>query len=267
MSRRPIILRIAPNWLKTKIYYRFFRNKNGYSNLFREASLEFAPAARMELFERDEGHGQVALTGFYELALTRRIVRIARQGGLLVDVGANYGYFSLVWAAQKPGNRVMAFEASPRNLPPLRTNIARNGFDSFIEVCPMAVGRKSGSMEFDLGPDNQTGWGGVVLSGKSGTIVSVPVVRLDESLAAYRFVDVLKIDIEGADTWALMGAEALLRDKRIGRIFYEENTSRMRELGIQPGEAKAFLESQGYRVLQIDGGPATTVSEFEATPI
>lgn len=263
---RPLALRLAPPWLRTKLYYRFFRGKTPRPDLFHGSPLEFAPGARMDLHTSDEGHGQIAFTGFYELALSRRIVRCARQGGLLADVGANYGYFSLLWAAQKPGNRVIAFEASPRNLEPLRANISLNGFDSAIEVRPLAAGRESGTMEFELGPENQTGWGGMVLSGNSASTVTVPVVRLDESLGAEQFVDVLKIDIEGADTWALMGAEALLRDKRIGRIFYEENTTRMRALGIRPGEAKAFLESQGYRVHQLDGGGAAAVSEFEAVP-
>jgi hypothetical protein len=44
--------------------------------------------------------------------------------------------------------------------------------------------------------------------------LEVSVVRLYDI-----FVDVLKIDIEGADTWALMGAERLLRNKQVGRIF------------------------------------------------
>lgn len=263
---RPLLLRLAPLWFRTKLYYHFYRGKNRHPDLFHGAPLQFAPSARMDLHPTDEGHGQIAFTGFYELALTRRIVQIASQGGLLADVGANYGYFSLLWAAQKPGNRVVAFEASPRNLAPLQANISRNGFDAAIEVRPVAAGRQAGLMKFDQGPGNQTGWGGVVLSQNSGSTVTVPVIRLDESLSAERFIDVMKIDIEGADTWALMGAESLLRDKRIGRIFYEENTTRMRELGIAPGEAESFLQSLGYRVLRLDGGPGTAVSEFEAFP-
>jgi FkbM family methyltransferase len=263
---QPFPLRIAPIWLRTKIYYFFYRGKTKRPDLFPSASLSFAPDLRMHLHPTDEGHSQIAFTGFYELALTRRIVQLARRGGLLADVGANYGYFSLLWAAQTPSNRVVAFEVSPRNLAPLQSNISRNGFDTAIEVRPMAAGRESGYMEFDQGPENQTGWGGVVLSGNSGSSVTVPVVRLDESLSAERFVDVMKIDIEGADTWALMGAESLLRDKRIGRIFYEENTTRMRALGIALGEGESFLQSLGYRVHRLDGGPGAAVSEFEAFP-
>jgi FkbM family methyltransferase len=169
-----------------------------------------------------------------------------------------------MWAAKKGGNRAVAFEASPRNHASLRSNISRNGFDTIIEVRALAAGRQSGSMEFDLGPMEQTGWGGVVLSANSSSTVSVPVVRLDESLSAEHFIDVMKIDIEGADTWALTGAERLLRDKRIGRIFYEENKTRMRELGISPGMAESFLRSLGYRVLRLEGGLDSDFSEFEA---
>lgn len=263
---RPFPLRLAPIWLRTKLYYYFYRGKTKRPDLFQSASLSFAPDLRMHLHPTDEGHGQIAFTGFYELALTRRIAQLARKGGLLADVGANYGYFSLLWAAQKPGNRSVAYEASPRNLAPLQSNISRNGFDTAVEVRPVAAGRRAGSMEFDQGPGNQTGWGGVVLSANSNSTVTVPVVRLDESLAVERFVDVMKIDIEGADTWALMGAESLLRDKRIGRIFYEENTPRMRELGISPGEAESLLQSFGYRVSRLDGGQESSLSEFEAFP-
>ena len=70
----------------------------------------------------------------YELELTRRLCDLARRGGTFVDVGANLGYFSLLWAAQNPGNRCVAFEASPRNLDLLRRNVARNSLGGRVEV-------------------------------------------------------------------------------------------------------------------------------------
>ena len=220
----------------------------------------------MRLSPHDEGHGCIAFTGFYELPLTRRVVNLAQKGGLFVDVGANYGYFSLLWGAQRKGNRVIAFEASPRNHDSIEANVSNAGFNEFIDIRRNAVGKESGIMNFSLGPSEQTGWGGIILADNQKDTVEVSVVCLDDILKNDVFVDVLKIDIEGADTWALMGAERMLRDKKIGRIFYEENTTRMRALGIRPGEAKAFLKSQGYRVRQLDGSPVAAVSEFEAVP-
>ena len=258
-------MRWLPITIRTQIYYKFYRNKRSrFSNLFDSAELAFAKGVKMRLSPHDEGHGCIAFTGFYELPLTRRVVKHAQKGGLFVDVGANFGYFSLLWGAQKEGNRVIAFEASPRNYEAIEANISDAGFKKFIDLRRNAVGRESGIMNFSLGPSEQTGWGGIVLENNQQDTVEVSVVRLDDILHNDDFVDVLKIDIEGADTWALMGAERLLRNKQVGRIFYEENKPRMAELGIRSGEAKAFLESHSYQVQQIDGDSSSELCEFEA---
>lgn len=262
---KPILLRCLPIAIRTQFYYKFYRSKRSrFANLFDSAELAFSKGVKMKLSTHDEGHGCIAFTGFYELPLTLRIVKFAQKGGLFVDVGANYGYFSLLWSAQKKGNRVIAFEASPRNHEAIESNISDSMFKNFIDFRRNAVGKESGIMKFSLGPSEQTGWGGIVLTDNRNDAVEVPVVRLDHVLKDDVFVDVLKIDIEGADTWALMGAEQLLRRKQVGRIFYEENRPRMSELGIHPGEAKTFLESHGYQVEKIDGDSISELCEFEA---
>ena len=262
---RPLLLRILPPALRTHFYYRFYRsNRLQNKALFKNAALYFAPSVKMLLNPEDEGHGCIAFTGFYELSLSRRVSNLAKSGGLFVDIGANYGYFSLIWAAQRTENRVVAFEASPRNHSYLDKNLKSNYLSNSIELHKEAVGKENCLMKFDLGPENQTSWGGIVLSQSEGPVTEVPVVRLDKMLASDVFVDVLKIDIEGADLWALMGAERLLKSKRIGRIFYEENIPRMKSLGINPSDSKNFLISNGYRVEQIEGGPNSAVAEFEA---
>ena len=258
-------MRWLPIAIRTQLYHKFYRSKRSrFANLFDSAELAFAKGVKMKLSPHDEGHGCIAFTGFYELPLTRRIVKLAQKGGLFIDVGANYGYFSLLWVAQKKGNRVIAFEASPRNHEAIESNISDSSLNHFIDFRRNAVGKESGIMKFSLGPSEQTGWGGIVLADNRNDTVEVPVVRLDHVLKDDVFVDVLKIDIEGADIWALMGAERLLRDKKIGRIFYEENRPRMVELGIHPGEAKTFLESHDYQVEKIDGDSISELCEFEA---
>ena len=68
------------------------------------------------LLSGDVISGNIAFNGFYELELSQRIVHLARQGTVFVDVGANMGYFSLLWAGINPSGRVIAFEAAPRNI-------------------------------------------------------------------------------------------------------------------------------------------------------
>lgn len=261
-------MRWLPIAIRTQFYYKLYRSKRSrFANLFDSAELAFAKGVKMKLSPHDEGHGCIAFTGFYELPLTRRILKLAQKGGLFVDVGANYGYFSLLWCAQKTSNRAVAFEASPRNHEAIEANISNARFNEFIDIRRNAVGKESGIIKFALGPSEQTGWGGIVLADNQKDTVEVSVVRLDDVLGDDVFVDVLKIDIEGADTWALMGAERLLRDKKIGRIFYEENRPRMEELGIRVGETRNFLEGHGYSVSLLDGDSSLNVAEYEAFPL
>lgn len=97
--------------------------------------------------------------------------------------------------------------------------------------------------QFDIRSDVQTGWGGLV-SEQTDTSVEVPVSRIDEIIDDD--IDILKIDIEGADTWALMGCEKLIKNKKIKRIYFEENLLQMKQLNIRPGEATSFLKENGY---------------------
>jgi FkbM family methyltransferase len=218
----------------------------------------------MRLQPGDELHDCIAYTGLYELALTRRLTQHARAGGLLVDVGANYGYFSLLWAAAKPENRVIAFEASPRNLPGLRQNVEANGFTGGIRIEPRAASRSGDDLIFDLGPAGQTGWGGAVLGEQAGS-VRVPAVRLDVALAGESRIDVLKIDVEGAEPWVLEGAAELLRARRIRQIFFEVNKPRLRALGLAPEASQEILRAAGYDITPLED-PAGDVVEFSATP-
>lgn len=250
------LTKIRPLWLRQSLYYRLF-SKEAYKSaaLFDFVPLEFAPNTHLKLEYKDVGHQAIAFCGFYELEVSRRIVALAKQGGLLVDVGANYGYFSCLWAASNPENRVIAFEASPRNVAPLRENIAKNHFEAQVDIYDVALGREVGNLPFNVMSEEQTGWGGLCLNDEMNTI-NVPVITLDQFLAqtTCQTIEVLKIDTEGADTWVLEGAYQLLREKKIKHIFFEENKVRMSALGILSETAKILLVDCGYQLKQIAQG-------------
>jgi FkbM family methyltransferase len=218
----------------------------------------------MKLVVGDCVSDPIAFTGIYELAFTRVLTGLACDpGGVLVDVGANLGYFSLLWAAQKPENRVVAFEASPRNVSLLTHNIETNHVSDRVEVRAEAAGPECGAAQFDVGPEEQTGWGGIVHEATSST-VEVPMRRLDAALANEARIAVLKIDVEGADALVLEGAEQLLREKRIAHIFFECNKPRMARLGIPENRPIELLRDCGYMVQTLS--TVTDGSEFHATP-
>jgi FkbM family methyltransferase len=249
------LLNLFPPGIRQWAYYRFLCTRwHPAPGEFESVPLEFAPTVRMRLLPSDVAHRCMSAIGFYELTVSRLLVRLARAGGLMVDVGANYGYHSLLWAAANPANRVIAYEASPRNAPHLVHNVRANRLSDRIEVrTGIACGRAAGEMQFDPGPAEQSGWGGLVTDIPRSGLVAVPVEALDDSAPAEGFIDLLKIDTEGADTWVLEGARRLVDRRRIRHILYEQYPSRMYALGIGPNDARSLLEAAGYRVRHLGG--------------
>ena len=264
MLHRPLLLHLLPPALRLPVFCRFYRDLSAESHaLYEGAALHFAPKIHMELLPTDEGHSHIAFVGFYELPLTKIIVALARRGGLLVDVGANYGYFSLLWAATNPRNTVVAFEASPRNHAAFIRNIERNGLGDRIAAESKAIGRESGLMRFEIGPDEQTGWGGLSKE-PFGKSIQVTVTTLDELIPEQAEIAVLKVDVEGADTWVLEGARELLKRRRIAHIMYEENQKRMTALGIERGTAERILKDNGYELAPFEHDATAGLTQFHA---
>lgn len=265
IMRLPLKIELYLDDLCMAAYARRYGGKRAPDpSLYRQARLRYAPKVKMELVPGDIISKCIAYTGAYELPLTRRVTDLARKGGTLIDVGANLGYFSLLWAAANPGNKCIAFEPSSRNIGILRRNIASNGFVSQIEVVPAAAGMAPGRLRFDPGPLEQTGWGGFV-DGEAPRTIEVDVVRIDQVVPAGAPIAMLKVDIEGADAWAIMGCEQLLRAKMVQEIWFEQNKLRIKQLGITLNAAQEFLRSVGY-LPQSYGDPAEDIVDWSATP-
>jgi len=257
-------MEVLPDRLRALLVPRFRRHRDAWLPLYRDAVLRFAPRHTLELVPGDVISDSIAFTGIWDLRLSRHLLLRARRGGVMIEVGANLGYFSVLWAAADANNRAIAFEASPRNVQLLRRNVARNDLGTRIEVIPCAAGRHAGSMSFDVGPPDQTGWGGLTTDAGGASVV-VDVVRVDEAVEASGEIAFLKVDVEGADTWVLMGCERLLRERRIVEIWFEQNKPRMRALGIGAAEAGDFLRSVGYTSTPL-GDPSADVVDWLATP-
>ena len=127
----------------------------------------------------------------------------------MIDVGANIGITSLIAAAYLPEGKVVAVEASPRNCIALEANFRRNGLET-AEVVPFAVGSAPGELEF-----NEAGAHGHVLTpsvalGRVG--ITVPVKTIDQIVADLELpkVDFIKLDIEGFERDAIIGAEGTI---------------------------------------------------------
>lgn len=263
---RPLLMRILPPAWRQHLWSRFYQPTHPrFISLFDAAILHFAPVVAMKLLPGDVISDSIALTGVYDLHFSRRLVKIARnEGGVFVDVGANLGYFSFVWCAQGKNNRAIAFEPSPRNVGLLQHNVQESILRDRIAIHADAVGSRHGVMQFDPGPAEQTGWGGFTRENAVNAI-DVSVVTLDEILSDVDEITVLKVDIEGADLWALNGCNRMLHQRRVRHVWWEENKARMRNLGIAVGEAQTFMRSVGYEPVP-QGNPEAELVNWYARP-
>ena len=149
-------------------------------------------------FDRDDAYMTpwIRDQGVWEADVMKLLARWLRPGSLYVDVGANVGYHALF--AAKLGARVVAIEPVPWTLELLRANVWRHGAD--VEIVEAAASDSEGTAHIALDPDHRSG----AQMAAEGLVV--PTFPLDV-LVPEGAVDVLKIDVEGAEPMVLRGAQ------------------------------------------------------------
>ena len=165
--------------------------------------------------------------------------------GVVLDIGACVGAFTL-WAARRAGaGRVIAVEPTPSLAAVLRANIERNGI-GFATVREEAVGgHRRRAPLFGRGPGAMnTLYTSDHYGSTFHSIGSVDVVTLDDLLEGIERCDLLKLDCEGAEYEILAGASAhALASIRAVAAEYH--------VGMNEGDPDALarlLEDAGFRV-------------------
>lgn len=183
------------------------------------------------------------------------------RDGVLLDIGANIGAFTLPLAARMERGTVHGFEPASGTVERLRRNLAINAIENVI-VNRCAVSNRSGELSIWV-PGEQ--WKGrlyntgrtsaYVGSGDSGwRQETVPCITLDDYAArrALARVDAIKIDVEGGELDALEGASALIHKHR-PMVVMEVNQAPLRAAGRSVEDVLAFWREHDYRVGTIAG--------------
>lgn len=204
---------------------------------------------------------QIYWRGSYSGPQLKVLASRLRPGGVFIDLGANQREFS-VCAARLVGERgrVYAFEPSPVMQRRLRSNVSLNGF---VQVCieAVAVADKPGRLTLfsatGIFGDGTTHDGLPTLYERGDEVatstVEVPVTTLDEwqTPRNIEHVDVIKMDIEGAELPALKGGLRLIQRFR-PVLFIELNAATSRAAGYSMQDLVAWLHEQDYELQRID---------------
>ena len=138
---------------------------------------------------------------------------MARTGcDVFLDVGANIGYYSIVAALRGTADRVIAFEADPRNVAQLEANLLINGLLGRVETVPRAVTGQSGPISFLPMPSSSTGQSRV---GEGDGARIVDGVALDDMFDFEGKRIFVKMDIEGHEIEAVKGMKRLMANNRM----------------------------------------------------
>lgn len=193
----------------------------------------------------------------WEPEVTRIVWDLCRPGGVFVDVGAGIGYFSCL-AARRVGRtgRVVCFEADPQSYRLLVDNINVNWFFEGVEAHNRAVFDHNGSLTLYRRLRYQANTSVARISDDElerifdrTEAVEVPSVTLDAMFATdNRTIDVLKIDVEGAEPYVFDGMRKTVEANPDMIVLAEWSPNQITRAGRSPEDFVKSIREFGYRI-------------------
>src|SRR5438445_8148604 len=143
--------------------------------------------------------------GHYELEIQELLKQELKAGDTFFDVGANAGFFTLVAAKLVgPGGKCVAFDPAPDNDRSIREQLELNSLSNCTSV-QKAIGARAGTASFAFSaPGSAMGHLGSAQNEEQ--TLEVQVMTLDEAAREFGRPNFIKLDVEGADIEAMLGA-------------------------------------------------------------
>jgi FkbM family methyltransferase len=201
------------------------------------------------------------LSSAWEELTTRLFEEAIKEGNVILDLGANIGYFTLL-AARLTGEkgRVYSFEPEPTNYSLLLKNIELNGYDNVVAM-QKVVTDIAGKVKLFI-DSKDTGAHSIFRPGTSREYIEVESVVPDEFFKDKEHsIDVVKMDVEGAEASVLKGMERIIKENEKLVIFMEFYPGAIKRAGSSPEEfARKLIEDYRFSVLAI--GEYTTDKKY-----
>lgn len=196
--------------------------------------------------------GALAL-GCYESFPRRLFLGLLKPGMTVADVGANIGLYAAIAARSVgPVGRVIAVEPEGRNCRFIHQTLELNHFKN-VEVVQAAVSDTTGPGQLFLNEENKADHR--IFDRKSSrSAVPVDFYRLDDLLdkLAVKRVDVMKVDIQGAEAMALQGMRRTLTDNADIRVMIEYWPWGIAQAGGDPRSVLRSIREMGFHIFEMD---------------
>ncbi len=201
---------------------------------------------RWSLNPSDFGHSSLFWLGVKDRWDFYHLRRLVRSGSMILDVGANFGYYALRLACVlKKCCQVHALEPNPGNFNRLLRHITWNGMEGVVRAHQLGVADRTQIVSMTEPSDNS----GHTAVAQNGEILGVQLTTLDDFCEAHDFscLDTLILDVEGLEESALRGAgRSIVRFRPL--VFVELFPPVMKRQGSDPASAARILTDLGYQL-------------------
>jgi len=254
MSMRKIMLSIYKKAVKILSGHgigNFYPIKVIHSFVISYLKSNFAEVQGHKMFLDSKDSLCLSINGVYEPFETELVKKEIKKGDVVLDLGANIGYYTLIFAklVGKRG-KVFAFEPDPTNFSLLKKNVEMNGYKN-VELVQKAVSNKTGKIKLYLCEDNK-GDHRIYNSHDGRQSIEIEAIRLDDYFKNYNgAVDFIKMDIQGAEGGAIQGMFNLLKKNNV-KIITEFWSIGLKRFGIDSEECLKLLIEFGFKLYEVN---------------
>jgi len=176
----------------------------------------------------------LAKCGMYEIEMTAYLTGILTRNMIFFDIGAHYGYYTLL--AAKRAKRVIAFEPRAKTRRVLEANIRGNSHDNVV-VVPYPLFRENVRGRMVLSQFREDPSGDIFAYSLDGLNLGIP--------------DVMKLDVEGGECDVLLGALQILKVQKTRVAVELHDSKKLKDYGRHPECLREILLGLGYTMREI----------------
>jgi len=229
---------------------QFFFVRAGSQFLREHLKSNFVEIDKQKMYLDSSDSLRLSINDTYEEFETKIVKKIIKPGDVVFDIGANIGYYTLIFAKLvEPSGKVFSFEPEPTNYELLKKNVKINGHTN-VDFFNKAVSNLNQTTKLFLDKKNKGGHS-LINAIEDRTSIEIESIRIDDHFKNKK-IDFIKIDIEGFEFEAIKGMSELLKKLSTVKIMTEFNPYLLEKSEIQPEEYLKLLKNLGFTIYNLD---------------
>lgn len=246
------------------VYRMFLRDTQGLPDAA-DFDFDYGRFINAGLGNWPDGYREVYFYGYMEDGETDIWKKLVREGEVVIDGGANFGYFTLL-ASKIVGitGHVFAFEPVPSTAEALSRNVEASNCRN-VTVVQAALMDSACNIELNIFEDDPIGAQASVSTRDKRNVsktIKVKGISLNDFSREKGITPVLiKLDVEGCELNALRGATTLLDAESAPAITFEWNVDTAKGMGYLPTDILDFLDGYKYNPYLVDNNKLIPFSQ------